>query len=180
MRDADSEYPRRQPQRREPHPFYDDVDDGMLQEEPRHSRGPLHQRSAPTRPQIPPGHIKKTLIIGLVAGIIAALQVIIFTFANASLYQNAANASNANSLTLGVASTIVGIFCLTSFISLVIYFVAGFIIGRVAIERRMGFLGGFVAGAVAYAIGFFIQYFSGYSGSRHPGFCGGLCWVFRG
>ncbi len=118
MRDSDSEYPRHQPQRRDHHPFDDDADDDTLQEEPGHSGGPLHQRSAPTRPQIPPGHVKKTLIIGLVAGIIAALQVIIFTFANASLYQNAANASNANSLPLGVASTIVGIFCLTSFISL--------------------------------------------------------------
>ena len=174
MRDSDSEYPRHQPQRRDHHPFDDDADDDTLQVEPRHSGGPLHQRSAPTRPQIPPGHIRKTLIIGLVAGIIAALQVIIFTFANASLYQNAANAGNANSLTLGAASTIVGIFCLTSFISLVIYFIAGFIIGKVAIERRMGFLGGFVAGAVAYAIGFFIQYFPGYPGSRNTGFSGGL------
>jgi len=174
MRDSDSEYPLRQPQRREHHPFDDDADDDTLQEEPRYAGGPLHQRVAPTRPQIPPGHIRKTLIIGLVAGIIAALQVIIFTFANASLYQNAANAGNANSLTLGAASTIVGIFCLTSFISLVIYFIAGFIIGKVAIERRMGFLGGFVAGAVAYAIGFFIQYFPGYPGSRNTGFSGGL------
>ncbi|TMF49600.1 MAG: hypothetical protein E6I32_05635 [Chloroflexi bacterium] len=82
MRDSDSEYPLRQPQRREHHPFDDDADDDTLQEEPRYSGGPLHQRLAPTRPQIPPGHIRKTLIIGLVAGIIAALQVIIFTFAN--------------------------------------------------------------------------------------------------
>lgn len=173
MRDSDQEYPLRQPQRREQHPFDDDAENGMLQEEPKQRGGPLHQRVAPTRPQLPEGHVKKTLIIGLVAGIIAALQVIIFTFANASLYQQAA-ASTANNLSLSVASTIVGIFCLTSFIGLVIYFLAGFIIGKVAIERRMGFLGGFVAGVVAYALGFIVQYFPGYPGSHNTGFSGGL------
>src|SRR5713226_596749 len=102
MRDSDSEYPLHQPQKSEHDPFDDEADDGMLHEEPKQRRGPLHQRVAPTRPQLPEGHIRKTLIIGLVAGIIAALQVIIFTFANASLYQQAANATNPNSLPLGV------------------------------------------------------------------------------
>src|SRR5438105_4415865 len=158
MQDSEQEYPLRQPQKREHHPFDDDADDGTLREEPRprRQRGPLHQREVATRPQIPRGHIRNTFIIGLAAGIISALQVIIFTLANASLYQQAAQAKNANSLSLGIASTIVGIFCLTSFIGFVIYFIAGFITGNVAIERRMGFVGRFVAGAVAYAIGFFV------------------------
>src|SRR5205807_3288082 len=85
MANSDSEYPLRQPRRGSHHdPFDDDTeaDDDLQQERDarrprtaRHqTRGPLHQRELPTTPQLPPHHMRDTLIIGLIAGTIVALQ----------------------------------------------------------------------------------------------------------
>lgn len=45
---------------------------------------------------------------------------------------------------------------------MLICFIAGFVTGKVAVLRRMGFLTGFVAGAITYALSFFLNYIPGY------------------
>jgi hypothetical protein len=176
MRDSDQEYPLRQPgQHGQHHPFDDDTiadgqsDQGPFQGPPQPGQGPRHQREAAANPQLPRGHLRKALIIGVFAGLIAALQGVIFTLANASLYHAAQDKP-----TLSLAEAVVGLLCLTLFISLIVYLIAGFITGKVAVDRRMGFLAAFVAEAVAYILGYIVQQIPGYPGAHATGFSGGL------
>ncbi len=112
------------------------------------------------------------LSISLVAGIVVAIVNIVFTLVNAPLYQRAASLAKGNptQLPLNLASSIVWIFVLTGIISLIIYFIAGFIIGRVAVARRLGFFGGFVASAISLIIGYIAGQIPNYPGSLNTGF----------
>lgn len=175
MQDSEQEYPLKQhstPQHG--HHSFDDFnkeEDGERQDE----------RETPTSPQLPRGRVRKALIIALIAGVLAALENIIVTLINSSLYRQAAGyAPNPSKLPIGVATTVLGLFCLTSFISLIIYFVAGFVTGKVAVERRMGFLGGFVAGIVAYLLGYVAQQFPGYPATASSNLNGGFIGIGSG
>ena len=111
------------------------------------------------------------LSISLVAGILVAIISIVFTLVNAPLYQQAASyASRPNQMPLNVASSIFVLFVLTGVIGLIIYFIAGFITGRVAVARRLGFYGGFVASAIAQIIGYIVGQIPNYPGSLNTGF----------
>ena len=111
------------------------------------------------------------LSISLVAGILVAIINVVFTLVNAPLYQQAASyASHPNQMPLNVASAIFGIFLITSVIGLIIYFIAGFIIGRVAVARRLGFYAGFLASVISLIIGYIIQQIPNYPGSLNTGF----------
>lgn len=179
MRDSEQEYPLHQPRRNgQRHPFDDDTVDELdrqdrYQEPVEQAQTPLHQREIPSTPQLPSGRFRKTLVIGAIAGAIAALQGIIFTLANASLYHTVSTTPQ-DKLTLSLAEAVFGLFCLTLFISLLIYFVAGFVTGKFVVERRMGFLAGFVAAAVSYILGLLVQQIPGYPNARATGFSGGL------
>jgi hypothetical protein len=179
MPDANQQYPLHQSGGNGRHqPFDDDTedefDDKDIRQEPvRSIQGPLHQREAPVRPQLPRGRFKKTLLIGAIAGVIAALQGILFTLANASLYHTVSTTPQ-DKLSLGLAEAVFGLFCLTLFISFLIFFVAGFVTGRATVERKMGFLVGFVAAAVSFILGLVVQQIPGYPNARGTGLSGGL------
>ena len=189
MANSDSEYPFHQPRRSRQNPFDadtetdDDIGQGrtrMRPPTPRYqTRGPLHQRDAATSPELPPHHLRNTLIIGIIAGIVGALQGIIITLVNAPIY-NEAKGKAQGSLALGTVETLVGLFCLSAFISLLIYFIAGFITGKIAVSRRLGFLAGFVAGAVASIISYLIHQLPQYPDTTTPGFNGGSGGVLGG
>src|SRR5260370_29461471 len=186
MRDSDQEYPLHQPgEPAQHHPFdYDSIADGQsdqgpFQGPPRLAQGPRHQREAAANPQLPRGHLRKALIIGVFAGLIAPLQGVIFTLANASLYHRDGTTPQ-DKLTLSFAEAVVGLLCLTLFISLIIYLIAGFITRKVAVDRRMGFLAAFVAEAVAYILGYIVQQIPGYPGAHATGFSGGFAWLGGG
>ena len=108
--------------------------------------------------------------ISLVAGILVGILNIVFTLVNAPLYQQAASyANHPSQMPLNVASAVFGLWVLTGVIGLIIYCVAGFIIGKVAVARKFGFFGGFVASAIAQIIGFIVQYFPNYPGKITTG-----------
>jgi hypothetical protein len=175
MPDANQQYPLHQSGGNGRHqPFDDDTDDEDIRQEPMRSRqGPFHQREAPFSPQLPRGRFKKTLLIGAIAGVVATLQGILVTLANASLYHTV-SITPQDKLSLGLAEAVFGLFCLTLFISLLIYFVAGFVTGKFTVERRMGFLVGFVAEAVSYILSLVVQQIPGYPNARGTGLSGGL------
>src|ERR1700719_4424325 len=107
MRDANSEYPVRPPQKRAQNPFDNDAD--TLPESPLR-RGFMHQRAKPTSPTLPAGGARKMLSISLVAGILVGILNIVFTLVNAPLYQQAASFNNHPSqMPLNVASAVVGL-----------------------------------------------------------------------
>jgi hypothetical protein len=168
MRDADQQYPlHRSGGNGSHHQFDDDPEDdeGLFQE-------PVQQDVA-SGSLLPQSRLRKSIIIGLIAGIIAALQGILFTIANASLYHTV-SATPQDKLSLGLAEAVFGLFCLTLFISLLIYFVAGFVAGKAIVERKLGFLVGFVAAAVSYIIGLVVQDIPGYPNARGTGLSAGL------
>ncbi len=184
MANSDSEYPLRQPRRGSHHDPFDadaEADDDLKQERgartprtPRYQQthGPLHQRELPTTPHLPPHHMRDTFIIGVIAGIVVALQGIIITLVNTPAY-NSVKAVAQSQLTLSQAGTLVGLFCLMSFISLLIYFIAGYITGKKAVDRRLGFLAGFVAAVIANIIGYLVHLIPQYPDTTTPGFNGG-------
>jgi hypothetical protein len=165
MRDADQEYPIHQPRGNgSHHPFDDDTEDdgGRLQEPVRPERGPLHQRTAPSSPQLPRGHFRNTLIIGVIAGILCAIQSVVITLVNSSTYQAFVTPGAQQTVQNALAFTLFGLACLTFFVSMLICFIAGFITGKVAVSRRMGFLAGSVAGILTYALSFLLNYIPSY------------------
>lgn len=161
--DPNSQYPVRQPQRRVQNPFANNNNPSKSQQPLR-----LNQQS-----MLPAAGMRKMLGISLVAGIIAAIVNIVVTLVNAPLYQQAASYSNhPTQMPLNVASAIFGLFVLTGVIGLIIYFIAGYIIGRVTVVRRLGFFGGFLASVIALVIGYIVEQIPNYPGSINTGFSG--------
>ena len=180
MQDPESDYPLHQP-RRNGHrrPGDDDVaprrqqaaDDQFEEEEepvarPRPTqRGVIHQREQISSPILPPHRLKNSLIAGAIAGVLCIGQSIIITLANAPTYHAYDTAKDAT-VKSALAFTIFGYGILTFVISMLICLVAGFIVGRIAVERRMAFLAGFVAGVLVYVVSFIINFIPNYPGSN--------------
>src|SRR5579859_1029289 len=168
MKDSDAEYPVLPQRKKTKNPF---VNDAGTVSESSPGRRPLYQRQTAVQPTLPSGGVRKMLSISLAAGIIVAIVNIVFTLVNAPLYQQAAHyAKNPTQMPLNVASSIFWIFVLEGIISLIVYFIAGFIIGKVAVARRLGFFGGFVASALSLIIGYIVGQVPNYPGSLNTGF----------
>lgn len=183
MRDADEQYPLHQSRGNgRHHPFDDDtVDDrGGLQDSVQPERAPLHQREAPSSPRLPRGRFGKALIIGVIAGLICAIQSVVITLVNASTYQAYVTSSAQHTVQNALAFTLFGLACLTFLVSMLICFVAGFITGKVTVARNMGFLAGFVAGAITYALSFLLNYIPSYPTHLASSSGGGLIGVSGG
>ena len=144
MQDANQQYPSQQP--------YDDETEDEL--------GDDYQGL--TSSQLPHRRVTKALIIGIIAGLFCAIQSVVITLLNSSTYQTYETSGTQQSVQNTIAFTLFGLACLTFGISMLICFLAGFITGKVAVVRRMGFLTGFVAGAVTYTLSFLLNYIPGY------------------
>ena len=145
MRDADQQYPHRQlGGNRSRQPF--DEDD--VQEF--------------GGAQLPHNRFTKALIIGIAAGLLCAIQSVVITLVNSSTYQTYVTSGTQQTVQNAVAFTLFGLACLTFGISMLICLIAGFVTGKVAVLRRMGFLTGFVAGAIVYTLSFLVNYIPGY------------------
>ncbi len=113
-------------------------------------------------PQLPHNRFIKALIIGIVAGLLCALQSVVITLVNSSTYQTYVTSGAQQSVQNAVAFTLLGLACLTFGLSMLICILAGFVTGKVAVLRKMGFLTGFVAGAIIYTLSFLLNYIPGY------------------
>ena len=167
MPDANQQYPLPQPGGNGRHqPFDDDSEDEFDDE------GIIQEPKVPYNSQLPQNRFTKALIIGLVAGIICAIQSVVITLLNTSTYRAYVASDTQQTVQNAIVFTLFGLACLTFCISMLICFIAGFITGKVAVLRRMGFLTGFVAGGTIYALSFLLNYIPGYpthlasSGSR--------------
>lgn len=162
MQDSEQEYPLHQPRRNGHRGRADDQTQPEREGQPP-SRYRQHNEGLVS--QLPRNRLQNTLLIGAVAGILSALVSIGITFANSSLYSTAST-TPVSKYTLSLALTLVGLQCLSFFIILLLSFVGGFITGKVAIERRLGFVAGFLAGIIYYAVAIFlIRYIPGYPGN---------------
>ena len=174
MRDPEQEYPKHQPGRGE-HEHHDPFaiqEEGEMEDHPH--QGPVHQRERASTPQLPHGHARKALIIGVVLGALVSLQGILLTLKNADTYKEAAKYVQNNNMPLGLASAIFGIFVLGLVISVFIYLIGGMIIGRVSVHRRWAFIGGFVGAVVSSIIGDILKLIPSYPNAGNTGASGGL------
>ncbi len=112
--------------------------------------------------QLPHNRFTKALIIGIVAGLLCAILSVVITLINSSTYQTYVTSGTQQTVQNAIALTLVGLACLTFGINILICFIAGFITGKVAVLRRMGFLTGFVAGSLIYTLSFLLNYIPGY------------------
>jgi len=145
MQDADQHYPHRQlGENGSRQPFDEDDIHGI------------------SDPQLPHNRFTKALIIGIAAGFLCAIQSVVITLVNSSTYQTYVTSGTQQTVQNAIALTLFGLACLTFGISMLICFIAGFVTGKVAVLRRMGFLTGFVAGAIIYALSFLLNYIPGY------------------
>src|SRR5258706_3755837 len=171
MRDAEHEYPLHQSHQHngnDHHGVLDDQteDDGLEAETPlRSGAGSLHQREVATTPVLPRGRVKNALIIGVIAGVLSIAQSIIITLVNASTY-HAYDVTKDTAVKNALAFTIFGYAVLTFFITLLICLIAGFIVGKVCVHRRLAFLAGFVAGIIIDATSFITRYIPQYPGNQ--------------
>src|SRR5579884_2801388 len=164
MRDSEEEDPLHQPRRnRYRGPFDENSPD--FEEQPRSRprrrlQRPLPEYDVPDTSELPEGRLGKALEIGVIAGVLCTLVNVIVVLVNASTYQEYNPALHGALKNLSF--TIFGYWVMYSSISLLICFIAGIITGRVAVERRLGFLAGFIAGVIYYAAIFLITYIPGY------------------
>lgn len=163
MHESEQEYPLHQA-RQESHGHEDDEhDDDFLartQPVPQRTHRPLRQREEIAMPELPRNRLKNAVIAGLIAGVLCSIENIIIVFANSATYQQAKTFNDAKppvELSYSLALTLVGIAGLTFFIGLLIFLLAGFVIGKIAVQRRLGFLTGFIAGIVTYGISFLLN-----------------------
>lgn len=170
MHDAEQEYPHHQPHNgnRRQEIFDDQTEPGSGGKEQRTYRQGrqslrTRQRSGDTTPGLPQGRLRNALIAGVIAGVLCSAESIIIVFANTSNYQQASRFAT-DKLPVSLAFTLLGVACLTFFIGLLICLMAGYITGKVAVQRRLGFLTGFIAGVITYGISFLLNYIPNYPG----------------
>ena len=111
---------------------------------------------------LPRDRVRNAVLIGAIAGIFCIAQ----SLANASTY-HAYDIAKDKAVQSALAFTIFGYAVLTFVISLLILGIAGFIAGKIVVQRRLGFLAGFVAGLIVYAFSFITNYIPNYPGVQH-------------
>jgi MFS family permease len=140
-----------------------DLDEGEKLQ--RSSSRSAHQRDTALLRPPPRGRVIKALLIGGIAGVLSIAQSIVITFANAPTY-HAYDLARDQAVKNSLAFTILGYAALTFFITMLICFVAGYIAGRVCLQRRLGFLAGFVVGIVNDGASFITHYIPNYPGNQ--------------
>lgn len=105
------------------------------------------------------------LIAGLIAGALTVLLNIAFTFLNAGTFQEGAKEITANKLSANIAYTITALGCLNLLIGIAVALAVGYIIGKIAVQRRLGFYAGAIVGLLVYLGGFLVRYIPNYPGN---------------
>jgi len=154
MRDAEQQYPHQR--------LGGDGSRQQFNDETEYEFDERDDFQGPGNPQLPHNRFIKALIIGIAAGLLCAFQSVVITLVNSSTYQTYLVSGTQQSVQNAVAFTLFGLACLTFGISMLICFLAGFVTGKVAVLRKMGFLTGFVAGAIIYTLSFLLNYIPGY------------------
>jgi hypothetical protein len=169
MRDSEQEYPLHQAEYNgNPHSLNGQSSStSPAQQQPlarQEPKSPAWQEE-PIKPQLPRGRLRNALLAGVLIGFLCAAQGIAIMIANSPVYQQASTSLPAK-LSFNTALAILGIQAFISLISALICLAGGFVVGKVVVQRRLGFLAGFIAGVVIYGTGFLLSYIPHYPGSR--------------
>lgn len=108
------------------------------------------QEAAPAREpgRLPERGVRYALISGLLMGVLVALITVVLILVNAGLFNEAHRQVMRDALTVRVALLLAAIYGITWLVALIVAFIGGLILGRIAVRRRLGFLAGAVGGIV--------------------------------
>lgn len=103
------------------------------------------------------------ILCGIGAGLLSVLLNVGITLFNAPTYQRVV--TQGSKVQVGLAYTLVGLQCVNFLLTLLICFIAGLIVGRVTLQRRLGFYAGAIAGLITYLASFVVRYIPNYPGN---------------
>jgi uncharacterized BrkB/YihY/UPF0761 family membrane protein len=110
------------------------------------------------------GHgLLSMLPYGIGAGLLGVIVNVGLTLLNAPSYQQAA--AEGSKVTTGLAYTLLGLQCVSFLLTLLICFIAGFLVGRATWQRSLGFYAGALAGLITYLASFVVRYIPNYPGN---------------
>jgi hypothetical protein len=141
------------------------------QEELRQRSRLVWQATGPAS-RLPRRGLQSAVITGIIAGVLTVLINVAITLLNIPLFQQALR--EGKNLTLNTAFPLLGVECLNFFVSLVICFFAGFVIGRIAVRRQLGFIAGMLTGVINYLGSFVVRYIPNYPGNMTSNAPGGI------
>ncbi len=111
---------------------------------------------------LPRNRLSVALLIGGAAGVVMALIYFIVPFLNTQAFQQAAKLGE--NMSYNTAVTVTELRCVGIFLAIVICAFVGYLVGKYAVQRRLGFFAGLLAGAI-FSLG---QTISGYI-PNYPG-----------
>lgn len=106
------------------------------------------------------------LILGAVAGILSVIVNISITLSNLPTFQLVAR--EGDHVNYNTALAVTGLQCLNFFVTLLVFLVAGYFVGRFVVQRRLGFYAGMLAGIIIYLSSFIVNYIPNYPGKFTP------------
>jgi hypothetical protein len=118
---------------------------------------------------LPEHRLRFTLLVGALMGILMIAIHFLVPFLDVAAFQKAATLGDKMGYDTAVA--VAGLDCLSTALDIVVCGALGYIIGRYAVQRRLGFFAGLLAGIVLYLGISIISYLPGYpSNANIPAF----------
>jgi hypothetical protein len=114
---------------------------------------------------LPERGLSYALIAGAIAGVLSALLTILIILINTGTFHAASLQIAVDRLTVKTALALAALELFTFVLGLLISFATGFVTGRIAVRRRLGFLAGMCAGAMYSLITFLVSLLPGYPGN---------------
>jgi hypothetical protein len=128
-------------------------------------RASRFQHSTPVSFSLPRRGLSSALIAGAIAGAFSALLTILIILTNTGTFHAASLQIALDRLTVNTALVLAALELLTFVLGLLIVFATGFVMGRIAVRRQLGFLAGICAGAIYYLITFLVSLLPSYPGN---------------
>ena len=113
-----------------------------------------------TSQQLPERGPQYAYIAGVIVGVLAILINVVLTLGNGEAFRRAA--SQGASVAFSTAASLAGLSFLNLLIIAVMLILMGFIVGRVAVRRRLAFIAGAIAGILASLAIFLERYIPNY------------------
>lgn len=120
--------------------------------------------------------LRYALIIGAIAGIVSVILNIAITLLNLPTFQQVLR--EGQHVTYNSALALTELQCLNFFITLLICFIAGYLVGRFVLQRRLGLYAGVLAGIIIYLSSFIVNYIPNYPGKFTPDIVTAIVFLF--
>jgi len=130
---------------------------------PRRASRPYH--TVPVSFSLPGRGPSTALIAGAIAGVFSALLTILIILISTGTFHDPSLQIAVDRLTVKTALALAALELLTFVLGLIISIITGFVMGKVAVRRWLGFLAGTYAGAIYYLITFLVGLLHGYPGN---------------